>query len=60
MNEPVNPKGMHDQCLLTCDCIASKGLSPACERCGFYKPEAERRKSIPLTLCEDGLCRKKV
>lgn len=29
-----------------------------CVTCGFYKPEAERRKSLPLVYCEDGLYRK--
>lgn len=31
---------------------------PFCEHCGFNKLEAERRKKIPLVLCEDGLRRK--
>ena len=25
-----------------------------CQRCGFDKDEAARRKAIPLTPCEDG------
>lgn len=29
-----------------------------CETCGFNPKEEERRKAIPLTLCEDGLRRK--
>ena len=29
-----------------------------CERCGFDRKEDERRKKLPLTLCEDGLMRK--
>lgn len=29
-----------------------------CERCGFNPEEAERRKDIPLTECDDGLRRK--
>lgn len=29
-----------------------------CARCGFNADEAERRKNIPLTECDDGLRRK--
>ncbi len=29
-----------------------------CKFCGFEASEAEKRKKIPLTLCEDGLKRK--
>lgn len=29
-----------------------------CERCGWNRVEAEMRKTIPLTLCPDGLRRK--
>lgn len=29
-----------------------------CETCGFNILEDQRRKKIPLTLCEDGLRRK--
>lgn len=29
-----------------------------CERCGFSKKENAFRKSIPLTICDDGLRRK--
>lgn len=36
-----------------CDATRKK-----CRDCGFESHEAYRRKSIPLTLCEDGLKRK--
>ena len=29
-----------------------------CDRCGFNRGEDERRKQLPLTLCDDGLRRK--
>lgn len=32
--------------------------SACCAKCGFNADEDERRKNIPLTLCEDGLRRK--
>ena len=57
-SEPIQPKGVHEKCLLTCDCVATMAFAPVCFRCGFYKPEAERRRKLPMTYCEDGLCRK--
>ena len=54
MREPVKAKGVHDQCLLTADCTKAQEFRSVCLRCGFYKPEAERRKKLPLTYCEDG------
>lgn len=52
------PKGVHRKCLLTCECVKTQEFFPGCLRCGFYAPEAERRKSLPLVFCEDGKQRK--
>ena len=49
LNEKERPKGC-----LNVTCWDHRG----CSRCGFFEEEAERRKQIPLTLCEDGLRRK--
>ncbi|MBQ1789273.1 MAG: hypothetical protein II008_03775 [Oscillospiraceae bacterium] len=58
MKEPIKPNGVHEKCLLTCDCVATIAFAPVCFRCGFYKPEAERRRKLPLVFCEDGKQRK--
>jgi hypothetical protein len=54
---PAKAKGVHESCLLTCDCVKTTDFCVACLRCGFSKPEAERRQKLPLTFCEDGLRR---
>lgn len=48
----------HPDCIQNSACAAFTKLCKGCLHCGFYKPEAERRKSIRLTYCEDGLYRK--
>lgn len=48
----------HEQCTQASDCAVFTKFCRGCVTCGFYKPEAERRKSLPLSYCEDGLYRK--
>lgn len=44
------------------DCLMCPGAGCAwptgCSKCGFDRKEAERRKRLPLILCEDRLYRK--
>lgn len=49
LNDEMRPEGCTN-----CICTLKRG----CDRCGFNKPEADRRREIPLTLCKDGLMRK--
>lgn len=57
-NKPVVHKGVHEQCLNTVGCVRTTELYRGCLTCGFFKPEAERRKTLPVMYCEDGLYRK--
>lgn len=53
-------KATHDRCTLLCACVIADSFSTPFIKCGFFIPEAERRKPIPLTPGEDGLYRKMV
>lgn len=48
----------HGLCIQNASCAVFDKLCPDCYKCGFYKLEADRRKSIRLTYCDDGFYRK--
>ena len=47
----------HELCLQVGPCADHTDFTATCVRCGFYKPEHDRRVTLPLTFCEDGLRR---
>ena len=53
----MTPLEQLDHCLLGKDARFAE-CRMECARCGWNDEEAERRKAMPLTLCEDGLRRK--
>ena len=48
----------HEFCTQNGACAIYTKLGPHCYTCGFFKPEADRRKFLPMTFCEDGMYRK--
>ena len=53
----MKPLEQLDHCLLGKDARFSE-CRMECRHCGWDDEEAERRKAMPLALCEDGLRRK--